>query len=479
MGIRFGTEGWRGIIGDDFTFANIRRLGQAIAGYLQAIGPNRQPSSVTVGYDTRFLSDQYARELAILLHANGISVCLSDKPVITPVVSLATARLPVRLGVMITASHNPPKYNGVKLKAPDGGPVDQDVINGIEAWLPARAPSVTGNHRNHRGILSGNLDAIYLVAIRDQLNWPVFAKAGLTVVVDSMHGAGKGYLDRLLEECGIKVIRLRHEARADFGGMNPEPIAANLEPLMEAVRWHRADLGLAIDGDGDRLGVVNHMGEYVNPHQVFLLLLTHMAENRGGREVVVRTFSTSSLIDQAARSYGLDIRETPIGFKHITALCRRESVILGGEESGGYGFPQHLLDRDGVLAGLMLVEYICQRGKPLRSLLGEMVQRFGPSFYQRLDLPLRSSFTLSKLEPPMRLGQRLVSDAQTLDGLKLKLGEDGWILFRVSGTEPLLRIYAEARSKDVLEEILREGNHWIQPEGDGLISLRQNRSSLP
>lgn len=459
MGIRFGTEGWRGIIGDDFTSANIRRVGQAIARYIQTGGFDSQPRSVIVGYDARFLSDQYARELAAVLHAQEISVYLSDKPVITPVLSLATARLPVRLGVMITASHNPPKYNGVKLKAPYGGPVDQDVTSGIEACLPERAPSV---FPASRGIASGNLDAIYLAAVRDQINRPVHSAAGLTVVVDSMHGAGRGYLDRLLEECGIKVIRVRHESKADFGGTNPEPIAANLGPLMEAVRRYQADLGLAIDGDGDRLGVVDHTGQYVNSHQVFLLLLIHMVENRAQRGIVVRTFSTSSLIDEAARSFGLSVRETPIGFKHITALCRQELVMLGGEESGGYGFPQHLLDRDGVLAGLMLVEHVCQRGSSLRSLLEEIAQRFGPSFYRRLDIPLRSSFPLSRLEPPVKLGRRLVSDIQTLDGLKLRLGEDGWILFRVSGTEPLLRIYVEARSKAVLEEILQDGNHWLK-----------------
>ncbi|NMB46546.1 MAG: phosphoglucomutase/phosphomannomutase family protein [Firmicutes bacterium] len=455
VGIRFGTEGWRGVISDDFTFANVRRVGQAVARYLQQSEKGAGP--VVIGYDTRFLSDRYAQELAGILYKNGIAVALSDQPSITPALSLATARLQAKLGIMVTASHNPPEYNGIKIKASYGGPVDQQVIAGIEECLPDKVPSLPAAYSQ---IPAANLKAIYLPTVQNQVDGQAISKAGLTVVVDTMHGAGVGYLDMLLEEYGVKVVRVRHEVNPGFGSTNPEPIGTNLGPLRAAVGRHKAALGLATDGDGDRLGVVDHTGEYINAHQVFLLLLTHLVENRGQSGSVVRTFSTSSVIDQAAQSYGLALRETPIGFRHITTVCRREPVLLGGEESGGYGFPQHLLDRDGVLAGLMLVEYISQMGRPLRSLLNNLIDRYGPSFYQRIDLPLASRF-MPIPEAPKQLGERMVTRIETLDGLKLHLGANGWILFRVSGTEPVLRVYAEAKSEAVLRGILEDGIQWV------------------
>lgn len=446
------------MISDDFTFANVRRVGKAIARYLEKVGLEEASGPVVIGYDTRFLSDRYARELAGVLQSSGIAVRLSDKPVITPALSFVTANLQARLGIMVTASHNPPEYNGIKIKASYGGPVDQAVIDGIEECLPEEVPPLAIDDRE---IQTLDLNAIYLPAVRSKIDWQGISTSGLTVVIDAMHGAGAGYLDRLLEEHGIRVVRIRQEANPGFGGSNPEPIGANLEPLMAAVRRYEADMGLATDGDGDRLGVVDHTGEYINAHQVFLLLLTHLFEDRGQTGAVVRTFSTSALVDKAARSFGLAVRETPIGFKYVTAVCRQEPVLLGGEESGGYGFPRHLLDRDGVVAGLMLIELVCQRGKSLRALIRDLAERFGPSFYHRIDLPIPPGSCISTMEPPEKLGRRVVTESATLDGLKLRLEDDGWILFRASGTEPVLRVYAEARSKAALEEILEDGTEWV------------------
>ena len=328
--------------------------------------------------------------------------------------------------------------------------------------------------RRHRSIPELDLDWVYLAGIRKQVKGEYFSGSGLTVVVDSMHGAGAGYLEGLLEEQGVKVIGIRSEINPSFGGSSPEPIAANLRPLASAVRKYRADLGLALDGDGDRLGVVDHLGNYVDAHRVFLLLLTHLFRNRKYRGAVVKTFSTSFAVDLAAQSFGLAVRETPIGFKHIAGVCRREPVLMGGEESGGYGFPQHLLDRDGVLAGLLLVEYIAKEKRPLWSILDGLKEQFGSSFYRRLDLPL-ASVPLLDIEPPSRLGNRAVTAVETLDGLKLRLGGEGWVLFRVSGTEPVLRLYAEAETEAAVQEILRDGRRWIAsltaPEAAPAVSL--------
>ncbi|HHV93100.1 MAG TPA: phosphoglucomutase/phosphomannomutase family protein [Firmicutes bacterium] len=456
MEIHFGTEGWRGIIADDFTFANVRRVGLAAARYLEELGAQ---AGVVVGYDTRFLSSCFAREIAGIMQAEGVEVYLADKPIVTPALSFAAAALGVDLGIMITASHNPPEYNGIKIKAADGGPVDQDVTSKIQELLPETAPSVPGKPSR---VSELDLAGIYLDGVRKQVNKRQFTEAAdLTVVVDSMYGAGAGYLAGLLAEYGVKVIAIRDETNPGFGGSSPEPIAANLRPLGAAVRKYRADLGLALDGDGDRLGVVDHRGEYVDSHRVFLLLLMHLVKNRGIKGTVVKTFSTSSVIDFAARSLGLAVRETPIGFKHIAAICRREPVLMGGEESGGYGFPRHLLDRDGILAGLLLVEYVAQQGKPLRSILDELAAEFGTMSYRRLDLPLKSCPQLC-VEPPSRLGSRNVTAVETLDGLKLRLGDEGWILFRLSGTESVLRVYAEGKTEEAVREILRDGRQWIE-----------------
>ncbi len=470
LDIRFGTEGWRGVMGEDFTFANVRRVGFALVDYLQKSSLDMRSGPVVIGYDTRFLSSDYAKELAGILSASGLPVLLARKSVITPALSLATVHLKARLGIMVTASHNPPKYNGIKIKSPYGGPADEGTITGIEACLhclPQGSPGWLPSEPSPGEIRHFDPDSIYLSAVRAQVNGEVNYPQGLKIIVDTMHGAGRGYLDRLLEEKGAQVIGVRREIDPGFGGTSPEPTEANLQPLKEAVKRYGADLGLATDGDGDRLGVVDNTGAYVDAHRVFLLLLTHLYENRMQRGSVVKTLSTSSLVDKAAESFGLQVREMPVGFKHIAAWCQREAVILGGEESGGYGFPQHLLDRDGVLAGLLLVEYIVQSGRSLGALLEELAKRFGPSVYQRVDLPVPPNIAQGWPNPPCRLGQRAITDVATLDGLKLKLGNDGWILFRASGTEPLLRVYAEAPSKAVLEETMEAGLQWINSADRG------------
>lgn len=470
LAITFGTEGWRSIIGKDFNLANIRLLGGAVAEYLRGLPSSGKVRPVVIGYDTRSFSQAYARELGLVINAGGIPVLLGDKPVITPVLSLATAKLGARLGLMITASHNPPQYNGVKLKASYGGPVDESIIKGIEARLEEAAGTPTADAPFGQ-CFEHNLDELYLPAIREMFGDLATYPAKLKVVVDTMHGAGGGYLDRLLEEKGAEVIKIRGEAIPDFGGICPEPIEAHLGPLKAAVARHHADLGLATDGDGDRIGVVDNTGAYVDAHRVFLLLLTHLYEYRGQRGSVIKTFSTSSLVEMAAQNLGLKVRETPIGFKHIAAWCLRETVVLGGEESGGYGFPWHLPDRDGVLAGLLLAEYIARSGKTIHALVEESVKRFGPSVYSRVDVPLwASTGGVDKIQElltrvPSTLGRRVVTDVATLDGLKVKLGEEGWVLFRISGTEPLLRIYAEAISRAVLDEIMTAGLEWVNLSG--------------
>lgn len=463
MKIHFGTDGWRGIISDDFTFDNVRRVGQAVADYVRAHEgkwiekADRLP--VVIGYDTRFLSNMYAEELARVVGGNAIPVLVSCKPVATPAISYATRNLPAQLGLMVTASHNPPYYNGIKIKADYGGAATDSITREIESYLREDLPALDSEHR-WVGIFEP--DELYCKQIRSLINWEAISKAGLTVVVDAMYGAGSGYLDRFLEEAGVNVVRVRTGMNPGFGGINPEPVPPNLKPLVEKVQGTRAHLGLALDGDGDRIGVVDERGRFVDAHRVFVLLLWHLVKNRHLTGAVARTFSTTRMVVEAARDLGLALYETPIGFKHICAHFLQHDVLIGGEESGGFGFKMHVPDRDGILAGLLLVEFVSLSNCSLSELVDEMLARYGPSYYRRVDLPLITQrrdklFSVLKLHPPSHIAGLPVTRLETLDGVKFWLGDRNWILFRSSGTEPLLRIYVEAETPQLLEEVLETG----------------------
>jgi alpha-D-glucose phosphate-specific phosphoglucomutase len=459
--IRFGTDGWRGVIAREFTFANLRVVAQALAGYVRAAGDAGR--GVVVGYDTRFLSDRFAATVAEVLAANGIPVYLTDQAAPTPAVSFAVKHLGAAGGVIITASHNPPEYNGFKFKGPYGGSALPEMVDRIEAHLETAAAAsqsvVTPGSPSGAPLRRFDPRPAYFAQLRQLVDFPAIRLAGTKLLVDPMHGAGRGYLKALLAEAGIPVTEIRGELNPLFGGVNPEPIAANLGALRQAVQQTGATLGAATDGDADRVGAVDERGDFVDSHRIFALLLEHLAARRHWTGSVVKTFSTTRMIDQLAAAYGLALHEMPIGFKYICERMLAEDVLIGGEESGGIGIKNHLPERDGLLCSLLLAEIVAVTGTSLSELVEDLMRRLGRHEYGRADLHLRpgqKEALLRRLNarPPVELAGQPVVERQDRDGLKFILADGGWLLFRPSGTEPLLRTYAEAPSPDQVTKLL-------------------------
>ncbi|MGE5508346.1 MAG: hypothetical protein ACM3RP_07705 [Chitinophagales bacterium] len=471
MTIQLGTEGWRGVIGNDFTLRGARSFARGVARWLRDRG--RSEAGVVVGYDTRFLSDRAAQELASVLTRWGIPVFLSGHPIPTPVLSFTVRRRGAAAGLMVTASHNPPEYNGIKVKGAHGGPLFGPDLAALETALASRAPAPR--------VPAARLeifdpDPPYLARLKELVDPGRLTEAHLSVVVDPMHGAARHYLRRLLVPVGVKIRQIRTYPDPRFGGRGPEPVEANLGPLKRAVRAARADLGLATDGDGDRLGVVDDRGCFVSPQAVYALLLDYLAGQRQLRGGVVKTVSTTRMIDRLADRYGLQLYQTPVGFKHISRLFVDGQAVIGGEESGGVGVSPHLPERDGVYAGLVLLDALASTGQSLSGLLAGLEQAVGPHCYQRHDVHLtagqarQAGRTLASLAaapetlPPAIAGRR-ITRVETLDGLKLNFDQGGWLLFRSSGTEPVVRIYAEAPSARDVSDLLRAGEELLASPG--------------
>ena len=455
--IKFGTDGWRGIIGESFTFENARTVAQAAADYWREKGTAER--GIVVGYDARLLSSRCAEELARVLAANGVRVFLTAKMVATPVLSFAVRNLRAAGGLMVTASHNPADYNGIKFKGEYGGSALPETTRRIEELLGKnpvrRAEGFTPL------IVRFNPDAEYLEHLRRMVNGEAIREAGLRVVVDPMHGSGRGYLKAFLQPLGVAVQEIRAFDNPGFGGAGPEPVPPNTRPLQQAVLRWRADVGLALDGDADRLGAVDAKGNFVNPHCVYALLLRHLVEKRRWLGPAAKTFSTTVMVDRLGNRYSLPVYETPIGFKYICALFLKEDLLIGGEESGGISIRSHIPERDGILAALLLLEAMAAARSPLHRLVESLRAEVGAYYYDRMDLPFSYSsrdFLMDALQenPPQHLGPYAVAGCKVLDGVKLLLEEDSWLLFRPSGTEPRLRIYVEARGEKEVRQLLEE-----------------------
>lgn len=454
MEIKFGTEGWRGVISESFTFANLRAVVRALAAFLLAHGKGRR--GVVVGYDTRFLSREYAQEAARVLASFGIEVFLAREPAPSPVISYSVKILQAAAGLVVTASHNPPVYNGIKIKGPHGGPALKEMLDDIAD----RISFGDSEEKGGRGeIHEFHPAATYLPRVLTLVDGSSLARSGFRVVVDSMYGAGQGYLSSLLRRCGVPCLEIRTGYNPGFDGIPPEPVARNLGPLVAAVREQRADLGLALDGDGDRLGVVDRNGNFIDPHHVMVIIARHLVEDRHWPGDFAKTIATTEMVDKLARTYERRIHVTPVGFKHITRLFLEEELLLGGEESGGIGVRNHIPERDGTVAGLLLLDALAARNLSLSEMVGEIHELLGPHYYQRLDLPLtpelKECYHALAQDFPDSLGRFRVTAVETLDGIKFRLGKHGWVLLRSSGTEPLLRVYAESSSMRKTKEILR------------------------
>lgn len=468
MTVRFGTDGWRGVMARDFTFSNVRRVVAAVAGYLEEQGTAAR--GVALGYDRRFLSDPFAREAAGVLAARGIPVQLSPSSLPTPMLSWAVRDRGLAGGLVITASHNPPEWNGIKFKEPFGGASRNAVTARIEEILHGRVPPGDAvaclplDEARAKGLVT-ELDTweSYAAGVRRLVDFDALRRARLTVAVDAMHGCGAPWLERFLEEAGCRVVALRSERDPYFGGAAPEPVERNLGLLMRAVREHGCHLGVANDGDADRIGAVDERGRYFSPQRILAVLFRHLRRHKGLPGDVARAVSGTALLDLLAQNEGCRVFLTPIGFKNIGEVILEHPIVLGGEESGGIGVPAHLPERDGILNALLLAEIVAVRGKGLRACLEDLFAEVGRFIYERLDLSLdpprieAARERLAALAPPDTLAGKRVVAVQTIDGTRLEREDASWLLMRPSGTEPLVRIYAEARSREEVTALLAEG----------------------
>lgn len=452
--LRFGTEGWRGVIAEDFTFANVRRVGAAFARYFVECEDVR--AGVVVGYDTRFHSPQAGETLAQMLSAAGLRVWLADAPAPAPAVAFAVRHFQAAGALMVTASHNPPRWNGVKLKARYAGPALPQMMAEVERFLATDA--APGLPPQPRLIERVDLKAPYLARLRELVNLEHIARSGLRFVLDPMYGAGASYLRELLEHANVPHQEIHARRDPLFGGLQPEPIPPHLDELAATVRAKGFDAGLATDGDADRVGAVDAKGQFVDPHRIFALVLEHLLA-RGERGEIARTFSATRMVDRIAEHYGLRVHETPIGFKYICELMLERDLLIGGEESGGIGIRWHLPERDGLLASLLLAEIMAMRGKPLARLVAELQEEYGPHHFGRRDRelpPAQIERALKHLKASWlnRLGRWQVERRDDLDGVKFYLRDTGWVLVRPSGTEPLLRLYAETHAPELTRQVL-------------------------
>ena len=451
--IRFGTDGWRGIIADDFTEANATRVvhAAATAWAAEEPAPGRRP--LVVGYDTRFNSRRVAELAADILAGRGWRVLLADRPVPTPVVSYSVIALHAAGGLVVTASHNPARFNGIKLKGAFGGSSTPEFTARVEAALDGPVPAAGGG-----GVETVDLLPRYLERLRSRVALDRRPARPLRIVADALHGAADGLLRELVPPAWGEVRLLHADPDPLFGGLHPEPIPPHLDGLVAEVRASGADLGVATDGDGDRLGAVTGSGRYVTPHEVLALLVRHLVGARGWRGEVAKGFAMGVQVDKICARHGLALHVTPIGFKHIASLMRTRDILVGGEESGGMGFRDHLPERDGLLSALLVLEAVVAAGTTLDALLQELEAEAGPAAYRRCDYTLspdRGRTLVAALDaaPPKRIGVRPVTRYETLDGRKYWLGDGTWVLIRPSGTEPVLRVYVEAPSATEVDEL--------------------------
>lgn len=450
-------------MGKDFTFENVERVAQAFGDYLHerfAQTARKEEPKVAIGFDRRKDSENFARTFAEVLIANGLQVFLSDVPCPTPAVSYAVVNGRLDAGVVITASHNPPDYNGIKIKTDFGGSADRSITDAIEALIGKKGvlkkPSSVDNPRRDP------MNERYLTFLKSYVNLEAIKASPYRILVDSMHGVGARHLEQILEGGRIQVHTIRSGKDEAFGGVNPEPIPQNMAVTMEMMKSLRFDLAVVTDGDGDRIGAARPGGEFVSPGTILSLILLHLAQDLGRKGSVVTTISNTALIYKVARKLGLAVHETPVGFKYVCEIMRRENVLIGGEESGGIGFQNYLYERDGMLSALLLMEMMAMRKRSFEEILKSVESEFGKRHYVRSDIHYPQElkpklFRHLSSSPPSEFCGKKVREVKSNDGMKFLFEDDAWLLFRLSGTEPLLRIYAEALSRELAEAFVREG----------------------
>jgi phosphomannomutase len=466
--IKFGTDGWRGIIADDFTFENVRRVAAAIASYVLKYEEARR--GVVVGYDARFASPRAGRIVAEVIASAGIPVKLANDYTPTPAVSYAVKQLGAAGGVMVTSSHNPWNWNGVKFKGKFGGSATPAIMKRIEEEL-AGGPMLKGPSAEIEEV---DFKRSYVAAVCAFADMNLIAKTKFKFAVDAMYGSGRGVLSGIFAERAVQCVAIRQELNPLFPGINPEPIQPHTAMLQETVVREKCDAGLATDGDADRIGAVAEDGSFVDSHKIFCVLLRWLLERKKWPGDVVRAFNTTRMLDRIAKKFGRKLHETSIGFKYIADLMMDHDILIGGEESGGIGYSRFLPERDGVLNCLLLANVMAEEGKPLGQLVADLQRDFGPHYYGRLDLHIaedlkQNAIQRARNDSTQILGRYHVLRKERLDGVNFFLdaptngnGAEAWILFRASGTEPLLRLYAEASSSELVSELLAAGENFVQ-----------------
>jgi phosphomannomutase len=466
--IKFGTDGWRGIIADDFTFENVRRVAGAIAAYILKYEDARH--GVIVGFDTRFASQRAARIAAEVLTGAGIPVKLANDYTPTPAISLAVKQLGAAGGVVVTSSHNPWNWNGVKFKGKFGGSGTPLMMKRIEDELHAGAMPSGQN----AAIEEVDFKQAYITAITAFADLDAIARAKFKFAVDSMYGSGRGVLTGILSDRGIQHVAIRQELNPLFPDINPEPIEPHVAMLQQTVVKETCYAGLATDGDADRVGAVAEDGSFVDSHKCFSILLQWLLERKKWPGEVVRAFNTTRMVDRIAARYGRKLNECPIGFKYIADLMMEREIVIGGEESGGIGYSRFLPERDGILNCLLLANVMADERKPLGQLVADLQREYGAHYYGRRDLHIpegvkQKAIQRARTDVTKRLGSYSVLKKEGLDGIKFFLdaprngnGAEAWVLFRASGTEPLLRVYAEAASPELVNEILSSAETFVQ-----------------
>ena len=469
--IKFGTDGWRALIAEDYTFDNVRACATAVAQYLRR--HNLADRGLVVGYDTRFASEDFAAAVAEVVAAHGIKVMLSTTHCPTPVVSFSIIDRKAGGGVVVTASHNPWRWNGFKYKPDYGGSASPDIIDEIEAMLPSLVGQQLPRTEVEQAKTAGQVEMFdargpYLAGLGKLVDIEGIRAAGLNVAYDAMYGTGAGYLSRLLEGGKTRLIELHGFRNPVFPGMHaPEPIARNLEELTQLLAGGGFDIGIATDGDADRVGIADEKGTFINQLQVFGLLAYYLLEVRGERGPIVKSVTTTSMVQRLGQLYDVPVYETKVGFKYLGPKMMETDAMIGGEESGGYGFRGHVPERDGILAGLYFLDFVARTGKRPSELLAELYAKVGAHYYDRIDVALRPEdreriWQRAEAARPDAIAGIKVTGIDTTDGFRFTLDDKGWLLLRFSGTEPLVRIYTEVvDDPSLVQRVLAEGRALI------------------
>ena len=467
--IKFGTSGWRGIISDDFTFDNVRIVAQAIAEFIKS-KKDEKGKPVIIGGDARFLSDKFSEAAAEVMAGNGISVLLCDRDTPTPVIAYEIIRRKAAGGINFTASHNPPEYNGLKFSPSWGGPATPAETNAIENNIRKVkvVKRVDFNEAKKKELIKiFDPSPYYLERIKELVDFSEIKKSNLKIIADPLYSTGRGYLDKLLYDAKVNVKVINNKKDVLFGGYPPEPAEKNIKDLIDTVKKEKAMLGVATDGDADRYGIIDEDGSYIPANKILTLLLDYLVKTRKSwKGAAIRSVATSHMIDRVAAMHGIKLYETPVGFKYIGEIMTKEDIIIGGEESNGLTIHRHIPEKDGIIACLLVVEMVARNKKNIKQLLKELEEKTGPFFNTRKNYKISENQKRKLMEKLKyfekgKIGKYEIKEINKIDGYKFILGEDLWIMVRLSGTEPIVRLYGEAKSKKDLEYIMQQGEKFI------------------